>query len=49
MIDILIAAPLRDDTSITDAEYAKIIAKLEDQIKKFVDTLVVDKIYRPRN
>lgn len=47
MVDILIAEPLSKDTNISDDEYEKIIAKLENTIDNFVAKLTVGTIYRP--
>ncbi len=46
MIDILMAAPLRDDKSITDTEYTKIVTKLENQITTFVNKLAINTQYK---
>ncbi len=48
MVDILIAEPLSNDTSVSDADYANIVTELENTINNFVGKLIIGTIYRPR-
>lgn len=46
--DIVVMAPLRDDQTISDDEYATIASSLDRRIRNFMDKLYVGGIYRTK-